>query len=154
PPRTRPPRRRPLVPAGRLRALPVCRPGRLPGGRGHDHAPPRRPGRPPPRPRHLAPTPPRVPCRPRPRPHTAPGRVAEEDLIAPLMRCTQPHCQGNPFAPAGTVRAAGHPEVIPEFFEILEVEEPPDLDGLRTQAEKLGIKVDKRWGADRLAEEI
>lgn len=30
----------------------------------------------------------------------------------------------------------------------------PDLDGLRAQAEALGIRVDKRWGADRLQQEI
>lgn len=30
----------------------------------------------------------------------------------------------------------------------------PDLDGLRAQAEALGIRVDKRWGAERLQLEI
>lgn len=29
-----------------------------------------------------------------------------------------------------------------------------ELDELRTEAEKLGIKVDKRWGEDRLKKEI
>ena len=30
----------------------------------------------------------------------------------------------------------------------------PDPDALRVEAEKLGIRVDKRWGADRLRAEI
>jgi hypothetical protein len=29
-----------------------------------------------------------------------------------------------------------------------------DLDALRSQAEKAGVTVDKRWGADRLKQEI
>lgn len=35
-------------------------------------------------------------------------------------------------------------------------EEPveDDLDALRTEAEAAGVKVDKRWGVDRLYEEI
>lgn len=44
--------------------------------------------------------------------------------MATLMRCTQPHWQGNTFIRAGTIRAKGHPEVIDAFFEVLEVEEP------------------------------
>lgn len=36
------------------------------------------------------------------------------------------------------------------------VTSPPgdDLDALRTEAEKAGVKVDKRWGADKLRQEI
>jgi hypothetical protein len=30
----------------------------------------------------------------------------------------------------------------------------PDPDAMRVEAEKLGVKVDKRWGADRLRAEI
>lgn len=30
----------------------------------------------------------------------------------------------------------------------------PDLDDLRAQAETLGVRVDKRWGAERLQQEI
>jgi hypothetical protein len=30
----------------------------------------------------------------------------------------------------------------------------PDLDALRGEAEEAGVKVDRRWGADRLHEEI
>lgn len=40
-----------------------------------------------------------------------------------LMRCNQSHWQGNKFIIAGTIRPAGHPEVLPEFFE------PFDVDG-------------------------
>jgi hypothetical protein len=32
--------------------------------------------------------------------------------------------------------------------------EADDIDALRAQAEELGVKVDKRWKAERLAEEI
>lgn len=71
-----------------------------------------------------------------------------------LMRATQPHWLGNKFVPAGNVLPAGHAEALPEFYVEYEVEETPDLDALRTQAENLGVKVDKRWGADRLGEEI
>jgi hypothetical protein len=39
------------------------------------------------------------------------------------MRCTTPHWQGNTFIDAGTLRPAGHPEVIPAFFEAYDVEE-------------------------------
>lgn len=34
------------------------------------------------------------------------------------------------------------------------VPEADALDALRAEAEALGVKVDKRWGADRLATEI
>jgi hypothetical protein len=47
----------------------------------------------------------------------------------------------------------------PELEPAADVEPEPaadvdDLDGLRAQAEALGIKVDRRWGADRLRDEI
>jgi hypothetical protein len=44
----------------------------------------------------------------------------------------------------------------PEVETEAEVEEQPeeDLDALRAQAEELGIKVDGRWGAERLRQEI
>jgi len=39
--------------------------------------------------------------------------------------------------------------------EILEEEAPTvDLEELRAEAESVGVKVDKRWGTDRLREEI
>lgn len=40
------------------------------------------------------------------------------------------------------------PAVMPE------PEPEVDLDGLRAQAETLGVKVDRRWGPDRLRAEI
>lgn len=41
------------------------------------------------------------------------------------------------------------------FFPLGEAEEDePDLDTLRAEAEELGVKVDKRWKAERLTEEI
>lgn len=41
-----------------------------------------------------------------------------------------------------------------EKAEAVEDKECPEAEDLRTQAETLGIKVDKRWGEDRLNEEI
>jgi hypothetical protein len=38
-----------------------------------------------------------------------------------LMRCTEPHWQGNKFVARGTVLPAGHPDVIPEYFEVYDV---------------------------------
>ncbi len=35
-----------------------------------------------------------------------------------------------------------------------EPEPPEDLDALRAEAEAAGLKIDKRWGADRLSLEI
>lgn len=40
------------------------------------------------------------------------------------------------------------------FFPLGEADDEPDLDALRTEAEELGIKVDKRWKAERLTAEI
>jgi len=40
------------------------------------------------------------------------------------------------------------------FASLGEGEPGADLDALRAEAEKLGVKVDKRWKAERLAEEI
>jgi predicted ATP-grasp superfamily ATP-dependent carboligase len=78
--------------------------------------------------------------------------------MATLMRCTTPHWQGNTFVDAGTIFPAGHGQVVPAFFEVYEIEETPDpeaeLDALRAVAEAAGVKVDKRWKADRLREEI
>ena len=76
--------------------------------------------------------------------------------MATLMRCHTAVHLGDTFIPAGTILPAGHPNAIPQNFEVYEVEglEDVDVDALRAQAESLGIKVDKRWGADRLSEEI
>jgi hypothetical protein len=78
--------------------------------------------------------------------------------MATLMRCTTPHWQGNTFVDAGTIFPAGHGQVVAAFFEVYEIEEPPDaeaeLEALRTYAESVGVKVDKRWKADRLRDEI
>jgi len=72
-----------------------------------------------------------------------------------LMRCTVAHHQGDTFVAQGTILPAGHSQAVPEFFEVYEVEDPNvDLDALRAKAEAAGVKVDKRWGADRLYEEI
>lgn len=41
------------------------------------------------------------------------------------------------------------------FFPLGEAEQDePDLDTLRAEAEELGVKVDKRWKAERLTAEI
>lgn len=78
--------------------------------------------------------------------------------MATLMKSTQPHWQGNKFIPVGTVLPTGHPEAIPEFFEVFEVDEPVDpgaeLEALRKAAKDAGVKIDNRWGPDRLREEI
>jgi hypothetical protein len=73
-----------------------------------------------------------------------------------LMRCHTAHHQGDRFVAQGTILPAGHSQAIPEFFEVYEVDDPgeADLDALRSKAEAVGVKVDKRWGADRLYEEI
>jgi len=73
-----------------------------------------------------------------------------------LMRCHTAVHLGDTFVGVGTILPAGHPQAVPEFFEVYEVEDlaDPNLDALRARAEKAGIKVDKRWGADRLYEEI
>jgi|SRR5262245_9807500 len=82
-----------------------------------------------------------------------------------FYRCTVPHWQGNDFVAAGAVLPEGHSQLIPEFFTVIEWDEieagpPPeptpevDIDSLRAYAEELGVKVDKRWGVDRLNEEI
>ena len=76
--------------------------------------------------------------------------------MATLMRCHTAVHLGDKFIPAGTILPAGHPDAVPQCFEVYEVEgrEDVDHDALRSQAERLGVKVDKRWGADRLTEEI
>ncbi len=74
--------------------------------------------------------------------------------MATLMKNTQPHWQGNTFIPVGHVLPQGHPQAIPEFFESFEIEVPATRDALVQEAESLGIKVDKRWGDDRLRQEI
>jgi len=73
-----------------------------------------------------------------------------------LMRCHTAHHQGDTFVAQGTILPAGHSQAVPEFFEVYEIEDPgsEDLDALRAKAEAAGVKVDKRWGADRLYEEI
>lgn len=40
------------------------------------------------------------------------------------------------------------------FVSLGEGEPAYDVDALRAEAESLGVKVDKRWKAERLAEEI
>ncbi len=47
----------------------------------------------------------------------------------------------------------GEPEPEPEP-EPAPAPPDADLDDLRAQAEAVGVKVDKRWGADRLRSEI
>jgi len=87
--------------------------------------------------------------------------------MATLMRCTMPHWQGNTFVDVGTVLPAGHSKAIPEFFDPYDVEDfdertatereadaNAELGRLQVEAEKAGVKVDKRWGADRLRDEI
>ena len=44
-------------------------------------------------------------------------------------------------------------EPVPEPSEAVPAE-VDDLDALRAEAEALGVKVDGRWGAERLHEEI
>jgi len=52
----------------------------------------------------------------------------------------------------GAEKLRGHPHF--EQAEGNSEEIKPTIDQLRTKAESLGIKVDKRWAEDRLAEEI
>jgi len=72
-----------------------------------------------------------------------------------LMRCHTAHHQGDNFVAEGTILPAGHSQAVPEFFEVYEIEDPKvDIEALQAKAEAAGVKVDKRWGADRLYEEI
>jgi hypothetical protein len=73
-----------------------------------------------------------------------------------LMRCHTANHQGDHFVAQGTILPAGHARALPEFFEPYEIDDPSDvdLDALRAKAESAGVKVDKRWGPDRLYEEI
>lgn len=45
-------------------------------------------------------------------------------------------------------------EAVEEDVEASDDEEQADLDELRAEAESLGIKVDGRWGEQRLRDEI
>ena len=74
--------------------------------------------------------------------------------MATLMRNTQPHWAGNTFVPLGMILAEGDPQANPKFFEPYEVELPATHDDLVEQAEALGVRVDKRWGDERLRSEI
>lgn len=58
----------------------------------------------------------------------------------------------------GSVSNEDSPEQGDLVEEVKEVEkaesDDSEIDGLRTQAEDLGIAIDKRWGESRLKEEI
>ena len=90
--------------------------------------------------------------------------MAEPDLYVGKEPCTFDF-RGSPvFIGPGTVVRAGHPLMKGRegLFEPLTVhfdhrapaEDPNELEQLRTQAEQAGITVDKRWGPDRLRQEI
>jgi hypothetical protein len=44
--------------------------------------------------------------------------------MAKLMRSTEPFWAGNKFVAAGTVLPEDHPDVVPEYFTELVIEEP------------------------------
>lgn len=61
--------------------------------------------------------------------------------------------QAEHYGDAGTVD--GDADADAEKLAALEAEKAAaELDALRTEAEAAGVKVDKRWGADRLTLEI
>lgn len=80
--------------------------------------------------------------------------------MAAFRRATESVWYGDELVQAGTVLPAADPRTAGTGFEDYEFPayEHPDtedeLDALRAQAEAAGVKVDKRWGADRLHEEI
>jgi hypothetical protein len=67
---------------------------------------------------------------------------------------------GNDFVAAGTILPSTDPRTAGPSFEDYEFPsyQPPEgedeLDALRAQAEAAGVKVDKRWGAERIHEAI
>ncbi len=83
--------------------------------------------------------------------------------MADLKKATEGVWFGNDFVPAGSVLPAGHPFAAhPAFhdYDPYPASDAPaadteaELEALRTVAADKGVKVDKRWGADRLREEI
>lgn len=44
--------------------------------------------------------------------------------MAKLMRCTTSHFQGNNFIAQGTILPEGNEQVIPQFFEVVEYQDP------------------------------
>lgn len=71
-----------------------------------------------------------------------------------LMKCIQPHHQGDKYIPVGYVLPAGHPEVIDLYFEAYEIEVPLSRDQLDARAAALGIKLDRRKSDDTVRAEI
>lgn len=60
--------------------------------------------------------------------------------MATLMKCTQPHWQGNTFVPVGTVYPEGHSGAIAEFFEAFEVEVDVPVESKRRRGRPPGSK--------------
>ena len=120
--------------------------------------------RPPPRPRRVAPRPSRVHTGPRPAHHPASRRLAKENRWLISRRHRQGIWFGNEFVAAGTVLPAGHAYAShPQFVDYEPGEPatpgaPPPSRGRHRRAagrsHRAGVKVDKRWGADRLRDEI
>jgi len=65
----------------------------------------------------------------------------------------EPHLAVSVSDPVMIAKAGTNP-----YFELSAAEDeanvPDDLDGLRAMAEELGVKIDRRWGAERLQEAI
>lgn len=83
--------------------------------------------------------------------------------MADLKKAQQGVWFGNVFVAAGTVLPATHQYASHPDFVDYEVSDPAvpseaevvdELDTLRAEATEAGVKVDKRWGADRLRDEL
>lgn len=70
--------------------------------------------------------------------------------MATLMKCTQPHWQGNTFVPVGTVYPEGHSGAIAEFFEAFEVQVDEPAEPKRRRGRPPGSK--NKPTADETAE--
>lgn len=88
---------------------------------------------------------------------TVTGSINVEKLKA--VKAKTPEAKAELKALRGELEPLEAPEVetideAPEQAADQDEPDTDDLDALRAEAEAAGVKVDRRWGADRLHEEI
>jgi hypothetical protein len=73
-----------------------------------------------------------------------------------MMQATKPFRYATRALAAGETFEANRRDArtLAAIGKAREIEPKENVDGLREEALALGIKVDKRWGADRIREEI